>query len=108
MDSRDSLPKHQGKLRISGSDDLCYDQEGLEKKDAKWTDGETLALFVIRKYFKKSDEILKVFNFVHQNIECLQLREKTWPQIFGKISNMERYMCMYHPKCKQVITKEKK
>ena len=40
------------------SDDLCYDQEGLEKKDAKWTHGETLALFVIRKWAKNNEKQL--------------------------------------------------
>ena len=94
--SRDNLPKHQGKGRIAGSDDKCYAQEGLEMKDSRWTDTETLALFVIKRYFSENDKILSVFNYVHQNMAILQLREKTWAQILGKISNIERYMCIYH------------
>ena len=94
--SRDSLPKHQGKLRIAGSDDKCYAQEGLSKKDSRWTDRETLALFVVKRFFRKNDEILNVFNYVHQNMPVLELREKTWPQILGKTSNIEKYMCIYH------------
>ena len=98
-DSRENLPKHHGKLRIAGSDDMCYSQEGLEKRDSKWTDEETVALFIIGKYFEKNDEILAVFNYLHQNMSSLQLREKTLPQILGKMSNINKYMCMYHPKC---------
>ena len=94
--SRDSLPKHQGKGRIAGSDDMCYVQEGLEKKDSRWTDTETLTLFIINRYFNENDEILNVFNYVHQNMAILQLREKTWPQILGKTSDIKRYMCIYH------------
>ena len=44
---QNNLPKHQGLLRIAGSDDQCYAREGLEHKDSRWTDRETLALFVI-------------------------------------------------------------
>ena len=35
-------------------------------------------------------------NYVHQNMPVLELREKTWPQILGKTSNIEKYMCIYH------------
>ena len=102
------MPKHHGKLRIAGSDDMCYSQEGLEKRDSKWTDEETVALFIIGKYFEKNDEILAVFNYLYQNMSSLQLREKTLPQILGKMSNINKYMCMYHPKCNQVIQTKNK
>ena len=106
--SREDLPKHHGKLRIHGSDDLCYSQEGTSKKDSKWTNEETLALFIIEKYFKKLDEVLKVYNYIYQNVPALKLREKTSSQICAKKVNMKKYMCMYHPQCQHANVESKK
>ena len=54
---QNNLPKHQRKLRIAGSDDQCYAWEGLEQKYSRWTDRETLALFIIKRYF--SEKMMK-------------------------------------------------
>ena len=105
---RDDLPKHYGKLRVLGSDDFCYSQEGADKKDSKWTEEETLALFIVQKYFEKHDEVLKVYNYVHQNMPVLKLREKTSPQISGKNVNIKKYMCLYHSQCPHVFAKNRK
>ena len=105
--SRKDLPKHHGKLRVLGSDDNCYLQEGIEKKDSKWTDEETVALFIIRKYFEKQDEVQKVYNYVRHFMSALNLREKTPPQICAKIVNIKKYMCMYHTECQHVSAKNK-
>ena len=105
--AREDLPKHHGKLRALGSDNLCYSQEGIDKKDSKWTDEETLALFIIEKYFKTHDKVLKVYNYIFRNMPVLKLREKTSSQIYGKMVNIKKYMCLYHTQCQHVNTKSK-
>ena len=104
--AREDLPKHHGKLRVLGSDDNCYLQEGIEKKDSKWTDEETLALFVTKKYFEKHNQVQRVYNYVQHFMSALNLREKTSAQIGAKIVNIKKYMCMYHPECQHVTTKK--
>ena len=80
--AREGLPKHHGKLRALGSDNLCYSQEGIDKKDSKWTDEETLALFIIEKYFKTHDKVLKVYNYIFQNMPVLKSLERRLHLIF--------------------------